>query len=149
MASSMAVLRACLQCGVPSPNSYCAQHTPTNRRRERMGISGGRWETVRKRVLARDQGTCYICGRLGSDEVDHLKPVAEGGSSELVNLASVHSSCHIHRHQDPDWASERVSAALKALERVTGWHGTKSSNGSDRDTGGAACEEKSTRSGSV
>lgn len=82
-----------------------------------MGISGGAWETVRRRVLERDIGTCYLCDELGADEVDHLVPVADGGTSRTDNLASVHSSCHRRRHAEPEWAEERVQMALEVLAR--------------------------------
>ena len=57
----MTILRACVTCGRPSRESYCAAHKPKpwegSKRRERMGMSNGSWETVRRKVLARDLGS--------------------------------------------------------------------------------------------
>jgi 5-methylcytosine-specific restriction protein A len=63
-----------------------------------MGISGGKWQGIRAKVLARDRGVCYLCDGFISDgeaevEVDHLVELAEGGSHDLTNLASACASC--------------------------------------------------------
>ena len=60
-------------------------------------------------------GYCYLCDKQGADEVDHLIPVAEGGTSRMDNVASCHKSCHERRHLEPEWARERVEMALTAL----------------------------------
>jgi HNH endonuclease len=83
-----------------------------------MAMSGGAWSTVRRKVLDRDQGCCYLCGKLGSDEVDHLIEVADGGTNRMDNLASCHSKCHRRKHRDPEWAAERVEMALSVLRGV-------------------------------
>jgi 5-methylcytosine-specific restriction protein A len=83
-----------------------------------MGLSGGAWDTLRRKVLARDRGTCYLCDRPGANQVDHLVEVADGGSNDLTNLASCHAGCHERRHRDAQWAQERVEMALSALERA-------------------------------
>lgn len=68
-----------------------------------MGISGGRWETLRRIVLTRDRGCCHLCDQLGADEIDHLLEVAEGGSNDLSNLASCHSTpCRARKHREPE-----------------------------------------------
>lgn len=77
-----------------------------------MGLSGGAWETLRRKVQARDMGCCYLCGQVGADEVDHLIEVAAGGSNDLSNLASCHAACHRRRHREPEWAGDRVQMAL-------------------------------------
>jgi 5-methylcytosine-specific restriction endonuclease McrA len=82
-----------------------------------MGISVGAWETLRRNVLARDRGYCYLCDRLGADQVDHLVEVADGGSNDLISLASCHAGCHERRHRDAQWAHERVEMAQSVLRR--------------------------------
>jgi 5-methylcytosine-specific restriction protein A len=115
----MSVLRACVVCARPASGSYCGEHKPkpwaTSRRRERMGLSGGAWETLRRAVLARDRGVCFLCDQLGADQVDHLVTVADGGTNELSNLASCHAACHGRKHREPAWAAERVAMALVLL----------------------------------
>ncbi len=45
-----------------------------------MGLSGGAWDTLRRKVLARDMGICFLCDKFGADQVDHLVELAAGGS---------------------------------------------------------------------
>ena len=115
------ILRACVVCAKPGPESYCREHRPApwgSKRRERMGISGGAWETLRHKVIARDMECCFLCGRVGGElEVDHLVEVAAGGSNSLANLATCHKTCHARRHREPEWAAERVAMALEVLAR--------------------------------
>lgn len=119
----MVILRACATCGKPSPEPYCSKHKPVNRRRQRMKMSGGAWEAVRRQIIARDLRCCYLCGQVVEDdeslEVDHLVPVAAGGSNSLTNAASAHRACHKRRHADPEWASERVEATIELLKDMT------------------------------
>ena len=51
------------------------------------------WASIRRRILARDNHTCYRCGAPARD-VDHLTPVARGGSHDDVNLAAICKPCH-------------------------------------------------------
>ena len=53
------------------------------------------WAAIRRRVLSRDQGICYLCGKPGANQVDHVIPASQGGSDEDDNLAAVHMRpCH-------------------------------------------------------
>ena len=92
----MTVLRACVKCGRPSRDGYCSQHRPkpwsTSQRRQRMGLSGGAWATLREQVLARDMGCCYLCDKLGADQVDHLGRSSETASETTSNRVSVRST---------------------------------------------------------
>lgn len=60
--------------------------------------SRGAWDTLRRRILARDKGLCLLClaaGRVGAArEVDHRKPIAEGGTDHPSNLQSLCVDCH-------------------------------------------------------
>ena len=80
-----------------------------------MGLSGGAWDTLRRKVLARDMGICFLCDQFGADQVDHLVDVAAGGSNDPSNLASCHAACHDRKHRDAEWAKERVERALAVL----------------------------------
>jgi 5-methylcytosine-specific restriction protein A len=139
------ILRACPTCGTPTADGYCAEHKPKpwagSRRREQMGISGGRWQTIRRRVLDRDLGTCYLCDQAGADTVDHLIPVADGGTSRLDNLASAHADCHERRHEEPDWAQPRIDMALRVLGGCGVPERRVHASGTDRGAGGARRSE--------
>ena len=57
----------------------------------------------RRRVLERDNFTCYICGgiRLENDLVaDHVKPLAEGGADTMGNLRCCCTDCHNAKSQE-------------------------------------------------
>jgi hypothetical protein len=32
-----------------------------------MGLSGGAWDTLRRKVLARGIGICYLCDQFGAE----------------------------------------------------------------------------------
>lgn len=49
---------------------------------------------IRFEVFKRDSFTCQYCGRMAPDvvlEVDHIVPVADGGTNDIMNLVT---SCH-------------------------------------------------------
>ena len=52
---------------------------------------------TRFEVFKRDKFTCQYCGRMAPDvilEVDHIKPVAEGGKNEILNLITSCRDCN-------------------------------------------------------
>ena len=61
-------------------------------------------KSIKEEVIARSQGKCAICnfpavGSGGPYEIDHIKPVALGGSNFPDNLQIVHKSCHALKTQ--------------------------------------------------
>ncbi|MFE0773903.1 HNH endonuclease [Streptomyces sp. NPDC058861] len=54
----------------------------------------GNWNSLRARVLARDRFTCQRCSARTELEVDHIVPVARGGSWEPDNLWTLCRPCH-------------------------------------------------------
>ncbi|MGJ3559618.1 HNH endonuclease [Streptomyces sp. INA 01156] len=58
------------------------------------------WAKRRTRTLARDRFTCRQCGAREHLEVDHIVPVARGGSWELENLWVLCRSCHRRKTYD-------------------------------------------------
>ncbi len=54
------------------------------------------WSQTRRRVLERDAGRCYLCGR-AADHVDHIVPACEGGTDDESNLAAICSACHARK----------------------------------------------------
>jgi len=52
------------------------------------------WRKTRILVIARDKGTCHICGHSGANSVDHVIPHARGGSDDMANLKAAHLRCN-------------------------------------------------------
>ena len=60
---------------------------------ERKALS----KKTRFEVFKRDKFTCQYCGRMAPDvilEVDHIKPVAEGGTNKMINLITSCRDCN-------------------------------------------------------
>ena len=62
--------------------------------------SRGAWDTIRRRILARDHSLCQCdaCKAAGrhliATEVDHRVPTWEGGGDEDGNLQAINAECH-------------------------------------------------------
>jgi len=52
------------------------------------------WQRTRRRILREHRAICYLCGKPGADQVDHVVPVSRGGTDEDANLRPVHRRCH-------------------------------------------------------
>ena len=52
------------------------------------------WARTRRRILNRDGYRCRCCGRSGRFEVDHIRPIQDGGSHALANLQTLCRNCH-------------------------------------------------------
>ncbi len=46
---------------------------------------------------------CVYCGELAGGGVDHLQPVAKGGTNDIYNLAPCCSTCNSRKHVRPMW----------------------------------------------
>jgi hypothetical protein len=68
-----------------------------------------RHQTHREDVMRAGKGMCHICGQGGADAIDHIVPVAWGGSDHPSNLAPAHTSCNSRkRDARPDaWTWRR------------------------------------------
>ena len=53
------------------------------------------WTTTRSTVLRRDRRTCRLCESKSAVEVDHIVPVALGGTGDLENLRTLCRACHL------------------------------------------------------
>jgi 5-methylcytosine-specific restriction protein A len=61
--------------------------------------------------MLRDDGICHVCGLPGSDEVDHVIALAEGGADDDSNLAPIHSRpCHLQKTADEAERARRREA---------------------------------------
>jgi 5-methylcytosine-specific restriction protein A len=60
---------------------------------------GSKWEKTRLVIIARDMGLCQPCKRRDGrptpfDQVDHIKPKAQGGTDDHDNLECICEQCH-------------------------------------------------------
>ena len=87
-----------------------------------------RWRAVRRHVLERDNRICQGCGaQLGLAEVDHIKPVSQGGAEfDPDNLQTLCRRCHIRKS-----TTERGSVPDPERER---WKTYLVNNAADIDT---------------
>lgn len=83
-------------------HGYCEEHAhhaaSWSRGRAGRGRGGRPWRRVRRQVLERDQYLCQRCRRDGkaveANEVDHIVPEAEGGTTTAHNLEAICGPCH-------------------------------------------------------
>lgn len=91
---------------------------------------------VRFEVFKRDSFKCQYCGATAPDvvlQVDHIKPVAEGGTDEMVNLITSCQPCNSGKgarelSDDSAVAKQRrqledLQARREQLEMMLEWHG--------------------------
>lgn len=93
------------------------------RKKHRLAINA----QLRFRVLERDSFKCVYCGMPGTHcvlEVDHVVPVARGGTNELANLAASCADCNAGKSsrvvpldQLPDAVAQRMHEADIAHRR--------------------------------
>lgn len=94
----------CLDCGRLTSASRCADcvrardRVRSTRRNALRGGSGWRWGAIKGAVLDRDLHTCQACRapcpHPRHHEVDHIIPLAAGGSNDLGNLRTLCTVCH-------------------------------------------------------
>lgn len=79
-------------------------------------------KTLRFEVFKRDRFTCQYCGAKAPDvllEIDHIEPIASGGSDELLNLITACKPCNLGkgaRRLTDSSALEKQRAQLEDLE---------------------------------
>jgi len=73
-------------------------HAPTNTQA---------WRILRKQVIQRDDGYCQRCGTPGANQVDHIVPLAEGGTDALENLQLLCEPCHRSKSAQEGVAARR------------------------------------------
>lgn len=68
-----------------------------------------RHQRHREAVMRAHNGICHICGQPAADAIDHIVPVALGGSDDPMNLAPAHTSCNTAKGDSapPSWAYSR------------------------------------------
>jgi 5-methylcytosine-specific restriction endonuclease McrA len=76
------------------PNTGNKTQTPAEIERSKMTIS------LRFQILEKDNFSCRVCGRNPRDHgvvlhVDHIKPIAHGGLTEIENLQTLCADCNL------------------------------------------------------
>ena len=86
------------------------------------GINRKRWDRARGKAKERDGWRCTVdgCGSMRSIEVDHIKPIADGGAMyELSNLSTKCRVCHRAKTQLENSVSIPEQDRLReVLERI-------------------------------
>lgn len=78
-------------------------------------------------------GVCHICGQGAADAIDHIVPVAWGGSDDPSNLAPAHTSCNSAKGDaaPAQWTYSRPSMWLPGYgPRAEGVAAARTSGGS-------------------
>lgn len=106
--------RACRQCGVSMPRSmrsdaaYCSErcnsaaHSQTRKASAKVGARQERID--RAYIVARDKGVCHLCRRQVPAvlvTLDHIVPLALGGTHTADNLAVACLSCNCAKGSRP------------------------------------------------
>lgn len=94
----------CSEPGCPrlvTNGNLCSDHqrepwaNARSRRPRLPGQSGWSEQKLHAEIMKLFGGMCHVCGRPGADEVDHVLPLAEGGTDTHSNLRPIHSEpCH-------------------------------------------------------
>lgn len=92
-------MRPCLEPGCAYPKTDDATRCPVHTRSHRRAVTppnryGGRYLAHRRIVLGASD-LCWRCGRHGADTVDHVVPLAHGGTHALDNLRPAHRHCNL------------------------------------------------------
>ncbi|MFE2075205.1 HNH endonuclease [Streptomyces misionensis] len=97
-AASICYVRGCTKRTVY--RGRCTTHAPpawetTSARNRQRGPAQRAWDRlVRPRALARDGFACVRCGAREGLEVDHVVPIAKGGTWTLQNAQTLCADCH-------------------------------------------------------
>lgn len=100
-------------------HGYCEDHAHLHKpwgTRKGSGRGGRPWRRKRDQVLQRDKGLCQPCmqqGRISpATQVDHIIPVAEGGTCADSNLQAICKACHDVKTQAEAQNGRQASLAV-------------------------------------
>jgi 5-methylcytosine-specific restriction endonuclease McrA len=93
-------MRACIECGRPSPGTRCADHErifkrTQNAKRIGYGTSTRYWQTLSRQAKERDGYRCRGCGTT-HDLTVHIRPELEGNhrTAKLEDCETLCRRCH-------------------------------------------------------
>lgn len=106
--------KQCATCRVViAAGTYCGQCKPVPFEKAKARWRSerpGNWERLRRYVLRRDRGRCVVCDAPGN-QVDHVKPVAEGGDWTVQNLQVL---CEEHHKEKTTQEATKARSRKKA-----------------------------------
>lgn len=103
------------------------------------------YEELKKNLWTIQNHQCYICGEeidleLNYTNIDHIKPLVNGGKDDENNFALTHENCNKSK-QDADLGVARAMATLsKILKDAEEKHGTPSLKHVLAANGGSTCK---------
>jgi hypothetical protein len=73
---------------------------------------------ARQKLLARDGGDCWYCGKPMGDDctIEHLVPKADGGRNSLANYALAHRACNQRAADKPLVEKLALRALLRSID---------------------------------
>ena len=92
-----------------------AKSKPTRNKRKPLS------KKIRFEVFKRDSFKCQYCGRSAPEvvlHVDHIKPVAEGGTNDLMNLITSCADCNLGKGKRKLSDSSVIEKQRKQLEEL-------------------------------
>jgi 5-methylcytosine-specific restriction enzyme A len=107
---------------------YCQQHAAQAKHRRQQQLARSRpttaargydaaWRKIRAEVLS-DEPCCRLCKAQGklvrATVVDHIKPLARGGTHDKGNLQPLCTACHNRKTATVDGGFASASARLPA-----------------------------------
>ena len=86
--------------------------------REHRRLNRKQWARARRAALERDGWRCQDCGKAGFLEVDHIRPLADGGAAfDVANLQTLCRDCHFRKtgleNERPDVERDRWRELMK------------------------------------
>lgn len=92
-----------------------AKSKPTRNKRKPLS------KKIRFEVFKRDSFKCQYCGRSAPEvvlHVDHIKPVAEGGTNDIMNLITACAECNLGKGKRKLSDSSVIEKQRKQLEEL-------------------------------
>lgn len=86
------------------------QHAYASRRSRKLGNGGSHTTADLRRLFNRFNGKCAYCGA-DAQHVDHVVPLARGGSNSIGNLLPACKSCNLSKHASLliEWRRRRAA----------------------------------------
>ncbi len=78
-------------------------------------------KSIRFEVFKRDSFTCQYCGQKSPDvvlEIDHITPVADGGTNDILNLLTACKACNAGKSDRPLSSSAAIEKRRSQLEEL-------------------------------